>query len=250
MKIVSLNMEGKKHFSLVESFVKNEKPDCVCLQEAPELFSLWLHRAGYQTAFAPTSIRVDDTGQFKEGVMFASQIPFTSQTEYYHKSAEEIVLYSPEDNINTAGAAVILATIQHPETGEYAVATTHVMVTKGGLPDAHQRMGIQKLLSTLATKPPHILCGDFNIPRGFNDLYEEITKTYTDTIPPHYQSSLDRSLHRLGTKTDLDSPMFESYMVDYLFTLPPYTAHNVRLQFGVSDHAGIVAEISNNKSQD
>lgn len=33
-------------------------------------------------------------------------------------------------------------------------------------------------------------------------------------------------------------------MVDYIFTQPPYDVKNVKLVFGVSDHAAIIADIS------
>ena len=66
---------------------------------------------------------------------------------------------------------------------------------------------------------------------------------YTDTIPANYTSSLDKTLHRKG-----DDPsrahLFTDFMVDYLFTKPDYQASDVRLEFGISDHAAVVATIS------
>jgi hypothetical protein len=82
-----------------------------------------------------------------------------------------------------------------------------------------------------------------NMPRGYNANYEHFIKRYIDTIPKQYMSSLDRNLHRLGSDPDLKSPMFESYMVDYIFSQPPYIVEDVLLHFGVSDHAGVTAII-------
>lgn len=42
----------------------------------------------------------------------------------------------------------------------------------------------------------------------------------------------------------IDQPIFEEYMVDYIFTQSPYWADNVKLKFGVSDHAAVIAEIN------
>ena len=81
------------------------------------------------------------------------------------------------------------------------------------------------------------------MPRGHNKLYEVITQKYTDTIPRHYRSSLDRNLHRLGKKTDLNQPIFDAYMVDYIFTQPPFEASDIHLEFGVSDHAAVIGNI-------
>jgi endonuclease/exonuclease/phosphatase family metal-dependent hydrolase len=65
---------------------------------------------------------------------------------------------------------------------------------------------------------------------------------YQDEIPKHYQSSLDRNLHRLG-KVKLDQPIFDKFMVDYIFAKPEYEVTGERLEFGVSDHAAVVAHI-------
>ncbi len=244
MKIVTVNMEGRKNLTRIESFLKNENPDTICLQEAPEFFSLWLEKAGYKTAFAPIVIR-NDQGEpfFPEGVMFASRFPFTHKTEYYHRPQAEIVPHDRADRDGTIAAAVIIATVTHPDEGEYVLGTTHVMVTERGVTNDHQRAGVGRLLAILEQEKPHVLCGDFNMPRGVNELYEDFIKKYTDCIPAQYTSSLDRSIHRLGKDPALASPMFESYMVDYIFTQSPYVAENVRLQFGVSDHAAVVGDI-------
>ena len=109
---------------------------------------------------------------------------------------------------------------------------------------AAQTNSVEKLIALLSNRPAHILCGDFNIPRGYNSNYELITKHYTDTIPSTFTSSLDRTLHRDGSKTNLHTPIFDVYMVDYIFTKEPYQVSDVQLQFGISDHAGVIATIS------
>ena len=89
---------------------------------------------------------------------------------------------------------------------------------------------------------PHVFCGDFNIPRGHNVLYETLTTRYTDSVPATYASSLDKNIHRKGDDISR-AHLFTSFMVDYVFTQKPYQAENVRLEFGISDHAAVVADV-------
>lgn len=244
MKLISLNMEGRKHIDLIEPFLSDEAADVVCLYEAPKGYQHALLEHGYRyTSFAPVLIRDDQGPAYEEGVIIASRHQFTVQAEYYRHSAENIVLETKSPNTDTAHP-LLTATISI-DNSSYIIAATHVMVTANGRSDEDQRKGIDKLLSILDAKPPHVLCGDFNMPRGVNDQYERFTPRYQDAVPAKYTSSLDANLHRLGAKrSQLSDPIFDAYMVDYVFTQAPYTAHNVRLQFGVSDHAAIVATIS------
>ncbi len=85
------------------------------------------------------------------------------------------------------------------------------------------------------------------MPRGYNTNYTQFCAHYTDEIPNTYTSSLDRTLHRLGSRSDLNAPIFDIYMVDYIFSQPPYRVTDVSLMFGVSDHAAVQAQISKTK---
>jgi endonuclease/exonuclease/phosphatase family metal-dependent hydrolase len=243
MKLISLNMEGNSHLDRVQSFITNQQPDIICLQEAPEDFQTYLHTLGYQTTFAPMVIREHPTDNYAEGVMFASLTAHTSTTTYYHKSVDTVTVPVYRDVTTCANVIIVGTCIIDDQT--FTVGTTHVMVTIDGLPDDLQRTGIANLMNILSKHPPHLLCGDFNMPRGINDLYEVFTDQYTDTIPNTYTSSLDQNLHRLGHIADtLNAPIFDTYMVDYVFTQPPYTASDVCLEFGISDHAAVVAHLS------
>jgi endonuclease/exonuclease/phosphatase family metal-dependent hydrolase len=244
MKLLTVNMEGVVHLDRIKTLVATELPDTLCLQEAPDLFADALHTLGYATSFAPMIIRQQLGREFIEGVMIASRFPFTAKTSYYYRAQPTIVQFNETDKEGTISHPILMAAVATPTEGTYMIGTTHIMVTKDGAESEHQRKGITALLHQLASEVPHILCGDFNMPRGYNPLYTDVTKQYTDTIPLHYASSLDRNLHRLGNNPQLTRPIFDTFMVDYIFTQPPYQAHNVRLQFGVSDHAAVVADIT------
>lgn len=128
--------------------------------------------------------------------------------------------------------------------GLFKIATTHFTWTpQGEAPSEEQVLSMKAFLEKMQNMEPHIICGDFNIPRTENVLYGELTKHYTDAVPATYASSLDPSLHTLGN-TPEKRHLFESFMVDYVFTQPPYTASDVRLEFGLSDHAAVVATIT------
>ncbi|USN87360.1 MAG: endonuclease/exonuclease/phosphatase family protein [Candidatus Nomurabacteria bacterium] len=220
-----------------------EDPDVICTQEVPKGFLTHLENRGYQTAYAPMGI-YDEDGMNKEivmGVMLASKFPSTSKINYYHRGSPEIVKYENDRKEETESYPYIITNIETP-SGIYNIATTHLMDTKDGHEDVFQIRGMTRLLELLAKEEPHMICGDFNMPRGYNSLYEKVTKYYKDNIPAKYKSSLDKNLHRAGNK-EIKQPIFDEYMVDYIFTQTPYEARDVRLEFGVSDHAAVVANI-------
>ncbi len=77
-------------------------------------------------------------------------------------------------------------------------------------------------------------------------LYPRLVRDYRDEMPAGIRSSLDPGRHRLGSDPDKQD-LFETFLVDYVLTRPPYRARDVRLAFGVSDHAAVMAEIVGNR---
>jgi endonuclease/exonuclease/phosphatase family metal-dependent hydrolase len=130
------------------------------------------------------------------------------------------------------------------EDVQYSIGTTHFTWTPDGdKPGFGQRADMKVFMEIVKKLPSHIMCGDFNIPRHHNALYENLTEIYTDTIPEKYKSSLDKTLHRIGHLPEKQT-LFNDYMVDYVFTQPPYKASDVHLEFKLSDHAAVVATIT------
>ena len=236
-------MEGVLHISKVQALLGRESPDVVCLQEAPESFQADLAHRGYESTFAPMTIRTQQDKQFREGLITATRLPADCSIEYYHGSSTTIVPHDYQARLETVAHPLLAATMAH-KSQPLRIVNIHMIVTPNGLSTDYQTVGMRRLLELLEPFPPHVLCGDFNMPRGFNELYETVTNRYVDAVPRRYTSSLDKSLHRLGNSPDLTEPLFESYMVDYIFTQPPYQAHDVRLEFGVSDHAAVIGEIA------
>ncbi len=244
LKLISINIETNKHYDRILPFFQRENPDVVCLQEAPESFANELQRLGFETFFTPMCIDKDPTSDELTtiGLIMASKFPFESKAIYYHKPTDEIVLFDRSDFHNTVSDAYIFSSIKTQE-GIYNIATTHPLKTKDGAEDDFQIGIINVMLEKLALEESHIICGDFNIPRGYNSNYNLIAAKYKDCIPETYKSSLDKDLHVKG-HNEPNGPITDVYMVDYIFTQPPYRAEHVRLEFGLSDHAGIVAEIN------
>lgn len=243
MKLINLNIESDQHYHLVLPFIDAERPEILCIQEALEDFADLLKNRGYQTAFLPTTIKPSNDGSFsKQGVLLASLHSIENlDLVYNYTPPQGIVTFNKGDTRNTIAQGFIFGTIKNLNI----VATHFTWTKRGEIASEDQKQDCKKLLKLLSVYPPHLLCGDFNIPRGYNHLYENLIEHYSDEIPKAYASSLDRSLHRLGSSPD-HQHMFSDFMVDYIFKKRGYnaTVNEVRLQFDLSDHAAVVAEIT------
>lgn len=234
-KIVSLNMEMHKHYNRVFPFLEKESADIVCLMEAPEEITPRLEKLGYQTSFAPMFVSKRDEVTRTIGLILGTRTKHTSKATYY-------VPEHVRNGNDSTSFPYLMGNIATSD-GIYRVGVLHGPVTPAGKEDAFQVTSYGTLLNLLKKEQPHILCGDFNMPRAYNNNYEHFLEVYKDEIPAKYTSSLDRALHTLGTRADLDMPIFDIFMVDYIFSQTPYYTENVRLEFGVSDHAAIVADL-------
>jgi endonuclease/exonuclease/phosphatase family metal-dependent hydrolase len=245
IKLVSVNIELDNHLDRVWDFLKQEKPDVVCLQEAHQQYiEDFANKLGMQSVFAPMS----NIGKgeralytmppfFPYGVGMLSALPIQDiRMPYYRGTEEEARTKSFSGNSKDDAHPLLCVTVQR-EDKAFTIATTHFTWSPDGKPDDVQKKDIQNLLSIVDGIPELILCGDFNAPRG-GEIFSALSQKYTDNIPAEYTTSIDTDLHRDGEKM-----RGKSLMVDGLFTTPQYECSNVRLVSGVSDHCAIVAEI-------
>ena len=236
LKLISINIEIDRHLDAVESFLAKEQPDVACIQELPvsDIERIGKAMNAPYHVYAPMTRWLDPHEVIGVGIF--STRPFVSQSVgYYRGNAENIQdldSTSVEASNRTKNLALVSAEIEKEGT-RFQVATTHFTWNPDGEADDFQREDIQKLLALTERFPELVLAGDFNAPRG-KEIFEILRKRYTDNIPPEYTTSIDGNFHRRGQL---------NMMVDGLFTSKGYQASNVRLQFGVSDHAGIVADI-------
>ncbi len=244
MKLISINIEKDAHLEKIFSFIQKESPDVLCLQEVYESDLNGFENLGYSCAYQPNSFRIVGDLTKSEGVALCSKHGIHNERSWYYRNADSpLMLFDPKNVSSTIKYGLIYGDVNF-EGDTFTIATTHFTWTPNGSePSREQIDDTEKFLSYVSKIEPHVVCGDFNIPRHKNYLYDELTKIYTDQIPSTYTSSLDRTLHRAGTDSK-KTILFDAYMVDYIFTQPPYRATDVRLEFGISDHAGVVATIT------
>lgn len=246
MKLVSLNIEGLKHLDRVLPFIRREEPDILGLQEVPESVVREVEALGYDVRFAPMVVRTHGEALLPEGVLYGVRTETAKlldvRIHYLIQPQGTFQDFNPEEEYFGVNNACIFGNIA-VNGEEYTIGITHFAWTKHGpVPSSAQHRAMEKLLAIIPAEGPHILCGDFNIPRDQNPLYGTLTEHYTDAVPRSYASSMDPTLHKLAGVKELKE-MFTSFMVDYVFTQPPYRAENVRLEFDLSDHAGVIADI-------
>lgn len=244
LKLVSLNIERSKHLDVLLPFLERERPDVLCVQELMQHDIDRLSRAlGEATCiYEPLAKRPQDDPPGIIGLGIFSRLPVTRVHADYYAGTRGVL----RDNIQNDQATynnmnrVVLSCDVKKEGSAFRLATTHFRWTPGGEPDQEQRKDMQALLRVLTDKDEFAICGDFNAPRG-EEIFSMLSTKYKDNIPLEYQTSLDLTLHRVA-KTNPHE--LQHKMVDGLFTTPQYVASDVRLHFGLSDHAAVVAAIS------
>lgn len=246
MKLININIEGEKHFDRVIPFLTVEQPDVLCLQEVFKIDLPRFESLGYSIEFLPITRALLNTEPEELGIALAVNTKYGDWEHiahhYYRKPDGEIREYHREDKYSTVNNAVLIGTLRVNRIS-YAIGTTHfTWVPDGSIPNEYQKDDMVRFLAYMKTLPSHCVTGDFNIPRHHNPLYNELIKNYSDAIPESYTSSLDKNIHRLGNNGDKNN-LFTDYMVDHLLTQEPYLATDVRLEFGISDHAAIVATV-------
>jgi len=241
LKLVSINVERDKHWATVLPFLEKESPDVLCMQE---LLMSDVPKVGYPYHhFVANSQWRQSNGEIETvGVCIFSKTPFAeTKSPYYYGDPMQLPVFdptSPETIRATWFRGIAFVTLQSGEK----IATTHFTWTPHGEWEPYQDDDLHAMLTALKPEGEYVLCGDFNVPRGKNAIYDELVKHYTDEIPRSYTGSIDMHSHR--TKGTKEEALVATYMVDYLLATRGYDAHNVRLQEEVSDHKAIVATIT------
>lgn len=243
MKLISLNIEGNKHLERVLPFLKKEDADVISLQEIFESDLHLFEALGYKGTFLPMTILEISGAHYKMGVAIFSRVAQENIDTFYYSNEQKVVpVFNRDDRENTIMHGVILSECV-VDGQKFRIGTTHFTWTPiGERPSEHQASDLDSFLEKIQHYPPHVMCGDFNIPRNISRLYSKLIQNYTDSVPAEYLSSLDMNLHHLGATPDA-LHLFETFMVDYVFSQPPYVTTHVRLEFGVSDHAAVIATI-------
>jgi endonuclease/exonuclease/phosphatase family metal-dependent hydrolase len=245
MKLVSANIEGDLHLDKVGPFLRQQNADVICLQEVfvddlPDLLG-----RDVQFHFLPMTLKTKRSSETAAwGTAIAHRLPGKLVIcDYYHKPTEVLVPFNESAKQPTIWHGVIGVQISSGDR-TMNIYTTHFTWTPDGAPDANQRGDMAKLLALLADESPHVLCGDFNIPRQQNSLYGILTRHYTDHVPPDSASSIYLPLHYVRHDA-AKSAKLAAFMVDYIFSTPgTYRIENFAMHGGVSDHFALSAEVA------
>lgn len=235
-KLVSLNIEGKKHLKEVGEFLAKTDADIVCLMEVCKEDVLIIAQDKYPfVVFGQNDVlgnnKSSGDSMLPTGVAILSkQVIQESDKEYFGEKPRTLI-----DRSGKTSHAPILLSVK---VGRITVATTHFTWTHDGSVSEAQRKHLALLLDKVKDKEM-ILCGDFNIPRG-NELYKKLCEYFKDNIPKKIKSTLDPVLH-YANKEEVGRL---KYVVDYLWSTKGYSASNVQVISGVSDHCALVCEVS------
>lgn len=238
IKVISLNVEGSKHLTLVLPFLKLENPDVVCLQElAVADIPLFEDELNAKCTFAPMFRREKDDLKQVVGVGVFTRVPVVgTKIKYYvdHLNPSQIFdNTTQETKFKTASFALAGVTLKLGEKN-CTLYTTHLPVTDEAKPTNFQRETLVSLLSALEKENSFVLCGDFNAPRG-TEIFTALAQIYKDNVPARYTTSIDGTIHRAGQLP---------YMVDGLFSTEDMRVENVEMRCGVSDHCALISQVS------
>jgi len=218
MKLISLNIELNKHYNTVLNFLKNEKPDVICLQEVLEKdFEFFKKELEMEGVFKERLILSDHPyyagieGKREGAAIFAKEI--VSSNYLYFKGNENTLIKGHEEN-----AVLVWVEVKDENNQLYKFITTQLPVTEKASTTPEQLKTVASFLKELSKLEEFILCGDMNAPRG-KEAFNNLAEKYKDNIPPEYKTSLDQNLHRVKGLQN---------MVDGLFTTPRYEASNVK----------------------
>lgn len=241
LTLISLNIEGRRHIERIVPFLRERQPDVLCVQELNEHdIALIEEVLGARCTYAPMVCDDEDGGN--SGIGIFTSLPARVRTHRYAGHTGELMKAdqtSPETQYQTQRYILLIAVVTKDDQ-TFTIGTTHLPVTESGAVTDFQREALDGLLTALEQYPEIVLCGDMNAPRG-RETFDTLAARYTDNIPPEYTTSIDGDLHRAG-------PI--PFMVDGLFTTPAYTATDVALHCGVSDHCAITAQIQRIDTQD
>lgn len=230
IRMLSLNIEGKRHLERVQAFLQRELFDVIVLQE---VFEEDIHSiekvVGSDSLFMTAMTKLEGKPW---GNLVLCHIPKHRYiSKYYVGSKEEIHEHIKERPFDQCKSYVGVE-FEH-EGSFYRLLGTHFTWSPKGEPSDLQREELTKLFSVLDELDHFVIAGDFNTPRG-TEIFDTIAKKYKDNIPPEVTTTIDGNFHKAGHL---------QYVVDGMFSTPEYAVHNVKVVDGLSDHCGIIAEI-------
>lgn len=249
LKLITLNIEGNKHWADIHPFIERENPDVLCLQEIFERDAAMLRdRYGYTVHLFPMALRPFREGASEVldpwGVALVSRLPFLdARREHYFEANSELEALGVENKRGTSHQGVVWGVVLKDDTS-FTIGTTKFTWTPDGLPNEFQDQDVLSFLRLTDRIGEMVACGDFNVPRGdANRIYRQLTGRFKDNIPLDVKTTVDVDKH-YGAKDPVNRAKLGTLVVDYIFSTPAYTVSEVRLESGLSDHLAVIATIS------
>ncbi len=246
MKIITLNIEGDSHLNKVIPFLKSERPDVVCLQEAFEVdLELFKQELGLEGFFVPTCVidtllnpRLKPKGKWGIAMITNNDLMKFHWDNYHIETIGNEALPRYITTTDNVGNKAYIVGSGMFENKYFKIITTHCSVSPNGCVTELQRSQMSQFLSKIRIEREYVLCGDFNTPRG-GGLWNELSGLYRDNIPVEILTTIDNVLHQRGS-----NGKSINFVVDGLFSTPCYTVSSVKVQNGVSDHCAIIGNVS------
>ena len=238
--MLSLNIEGSKHLDTrVFPFLKQQQADVICLQEVFEVDVDRIEKTlGFKGKYVPLA-NVDKVTKHTPkpmglwGIYLGSRLPIDEiGCEFYKGTIDQTPIFLTNNNPNAINRAIVWMKVLDGEK-DYVIANTHFIWSMHGQPTLYQHQYLDKLFQITRKLPPHILCGDFNAPRG-REIFTRLAEEYRDNIPLEITTTLDENFHYAGKL---------EFVVDGMFSSPEYQVSEVKVVSGLSDHMALVAEV-------
>jgi exonuclease III len=244
LKVVSLNIEGDKHWGRIHPFLQEHQPDVLCLQEVYEsdLYNLTGFGSMYYLHHYVPMMKID--GKVLGIAILAKEQNVKHRTLYVQRQRKIIErqrILQPDGYPLTDHRTVQYA-VQAITIRGVRILNTHLMVTHQGESTPDQRAMAEQMIAFTQEQAKRygnvLFCGDTNAPRGKETWAKFTQGGLIDNIPPTITTTLDRALHVYG-----DDPSFNDFVVDAMFSIG-LTITDVQVISGVSDHCAILALVS------
>lgn len=241
LTIVSVNTEGYRHMrQRVIPFIKDVQPEVVLFQDCFRRgANMAADALGLEPAFAPHWTRelwFDRGNRETCGVATLSRHGFVNTDTYCYAPGSDYVSASTTAEESMRVRRAVLLTEVEKGSERFRFGNVYFTWTPDGQANNLQRRDLQTLLKYLCQYNELVLCGDFNAPRG-REIFSMLSQQYKDNIPPNITSTLDPEFHDAARIKGLQ------LVVDGLFTTSGYSASDVQVINGVSDHCAITANI-------
>lgn len=245
IKLVTYNIWHGTHLEKVIEFLRQERADIVCLQEAGtsgrgqkaseiSIFDEIKAALGIPGVFKNTFWGSEGQGKYNLGNALLTQRPVVDEREFYYerKLTGKVLEGGGKDRYNLP--RVLLGQKLVLGERELWVFTGHHTITPEGGVTEHQLAATREVKRFLGDFDEYILCGDMNTPYG-NKNYKMLSEGLTDWSEPP-TPTLHPTIHKVG---------YKGYHVDYVFAKGQGMKHlKTRIPVvAASDHLPVVVEL-------